>query len=236
MNSRDIEHHDDMPNVDFATVIAVAIHDMKNSLSLLMQSIEQISDTLPSEYKEASENLTSAHYEAGRMNTALVQILGLYRSSIDALPINVDEVFVSDLINEIVDSNTNYIKQKDINFSIVVDEELSWFFDRELIYLLLYDMVINAMRYGCKNLAINAGIENQGLTVTITDDGPGYPESMLKTCELALVDHAISQGRTGLGLFFARLIANSHKNNGLHGSIQLSNAESGGSVFTLYLP
>ncbi|MEM0910730.1 MAG: HAMP domain-containing sensor histidine kinase [Pseudomonadota bacterium] len=236
MNKSIFKEHNDIPNVDFATVIAVAIHDMKNSLSLLMQSIEQISDNLPTQNSALMEDLTSAHYEAGRMNTALVQILGLYRSSIDALPINIDEIFVSDLINEIVDSNANYIKQKNIEVNAQIDEDLSWFFDRELIYLMMYDVVINAMRYGCKHLNIDASIEDQYLKITISDDGPGYPESMLKTSKLALGDHAISQGRTGLGLFFARLIANTHSNNSLNGRIELSNAESGGSVFVLYLP
>lgn len=235
--SKNIPEQDtDLPKVDFATVIAVAIHDMKNSLSLLMQSIEQVSNDLPEESHSMMEELNSAHYEAGRMNTTLVQILGLYRSSMESLPVNIDEIFVSDLIAEIVDSNARYMKQQGIDIHYSVDEELSWFFDRELIYLMLYDVVINAMRYQCKNLYIEASIESEFLKLTIRDDGPGYPESMLKTSEMALGDHAISQGRTGLGLFFARLIANTHRNKGLCGRIELSNAEAGGSVYTLYLP
>ena len=43
--------------------------------------------------------------------------------------------------------------------------------------------------------------------------------------------------RTGLGLFFAKLIAEAHEYKGQQGFIKLENSSSlGGSRFTLYLP
>jgi signal transduction histidine kinase len=223
--------------VDFSSVIAVAIHDMKNSLSLLMQSIEQMSQQIPAELKDAHEGLNSVHYEANRMNTTLVQVLSLYRAEIDALPVNIDEVFISDLFDEIVESNSLYTDQQGITVSVNVDEDLSWYLDRELIYLLLHDVLINAVRYGCTEITLNATIEDAFLVVCIEDDGPGYPASMLEMSSVALSQHCISEGRTGLGLFFARLMAQTHSNAGKRGAIELRNHEqTGGSVFTLRLP
>ena len=47
----------------------------------------------------------------------------------------------------------------------------------------------------------------------------------------------IEKGRTGLGLFFARLIANAHTKHNVTGKISLENGgKLGGSVFTLILP
>ncbi|MGQ8363855.1 sensor histidine kinase [Glaciecola sp. 1036] len=222
--------------VEFSSVMAVAIHDMKNSLSLLMQSIEQLADHLPSESNYARERLNSVHYEANRMNTTLVQVLSLYRASIDALPINVDEVYVSDLIEEVVDSNAVYIKDRAITVESEVDEDLSWFFDRDLIYLLIYDVLINAIRYGGTAVQIKAWVEDEQLQFQVSDNGPGYPSSMLEISESELSQHSISEGRTGLGLFFARLIAQTHKNKGKQGKILLSNGANGGSNFKLVLP
>ena len=43
--------------------------------------------------------------------------------------------------------------------------------------------------------------------------------------------------RTGLGLYFANLIANAHETNNLRGSIELNNGGLlGGSIFTLKIP
>jgi hypothetical protein len=44
-------------------------------------------------------------------------------------------------------------------------------------------------------------------------------------------------GRTGLGLFFANIIARAHRSGNKQGSINLSNGSAlGGSIFTLKLP
>ncbi|WP_250884243.1 HAMP domain-containing sensor histidine kinase [Glaciecola sp. XM2] len=223
--------------VDFSSVIAVAIHDMKNSLSLLMQSIEHMSSVIPQEVSQAHVSLNSVHYEANRMNTTLVQVLSLYRAEIDALPVNIDEVFIAELFDEIVESNQVYTDQQGIKVTIIADEDLSWYLDRELIYLLLHDVLINAVRYGCKHIEIKASVDDNQLTICVEDDGPGYPATMLEMSNKVLDQHCISEGRTGLGLFFARLMAQNHKNMGKQGNIHLANSDvTGGSVFTLTLP
>lgn len=236
-----MSRQDDSPskneNFDFSSVIAVAIHDMKNSLSLLMQSIEMLTKNIPASNIEAREGINSVHYEANRMNTTLVQVLSLYRSELDALPVNIDECFLIDLVEEVVESNRTYINQKEINIILDVDESLSWYLDRELIYLMIHDVLINAIRYGCDQILVSAKEIDGELQVKVIDDGSGYPDSMLEMATVKLDKFCISEGRTGLGLFFARLIAQTHKNNGKAGYISLSNdKETGGSVFELCLP
>jgi len=222
---------------DFSSVIAVAIHDMKNSLSLLMQSIEQLAANIPVENTVAREGINSVHYEANRMNTTLVQVLSLYRSELDALPVNIDECFLIDLVEEIVESNRTYINQKNLSVTIEVDEDLCWYLDRELIYLMIHDVLINAIRYGCDHIHVSAKDIGGELQIKVLDDGSGYPASMLEMATVKLDNFCISEGRTGLGLFFARLIAQTHKNNGKAGFISLSNdPTTGGSIFELRLP
>lgn len=222
---------------DFSSVIAVAIHDMKNSLSLLMQTIEQLGKHIPKSDIDAQEGINSVHYEANRMNITLVQVLSLYRSELDALPINIDECFIIDVIEELVESNRTYINQKNLSVSIDVDEDLCWYLDRELIYLMVHDVLINAIRYGCDHIVITAKEREGRLHITVVDDGSGYPQHMLDMATVTLSGFCISEGRTGLGLFFARLIAQAHKNDGETGYIKLSNdKKTNGSIFELCLP
>lgn len=224
--------------IDFSSVLAAAVHDMKNSLFLLIQSIESLSETLSAENVEAQEQVSRVHYEASRLNTNLVQILSLYRAELESLPITVDESFIKDLVEDVVGSNTLYIKQKKIMITIAVDEDLSWYLDGELIYLLLNDVIINAMRYGTSKIDISAKVDkSERLVIMIEDDGHGYPQSMLDKSHEDLSDFELSQGRTGLGLFFAKLIARAHSQDGKEGMIALSNGGSlGGSVFEVKIP
>ncbi len=225
-------------SIDFSSVLAAAVHDMKNSLFLLIQSIEALSHALPVENEDAQEQVANVHYEASRLNTNLVQILSLYRAELESLPITVDECFLSDLVEDVLGSNTLYIKQKHISIDVDIEDELSWYLDEELIYLLLNDAIINAMRYGTSKIKVSAKASvNQHLVIKVEDDGRGYPDDMLSKSDEHLADFELSQGRTGLGLFFAKLIAKAHSQGEEKGSIKLSNGGTyGGSVFEVKIP
>ncbi len=223
--------------IDFSSVLAAAVHDMKNSLFLLLQSIEALSDALPEDNIAAQTQVANVHYEASRLNTNLVQILSLYRAELESLPITVDECFIRDLIEDVLGSNTLYINRKQIKIELDIEDELNWYLDEELIYLLLNDVIINAMRYGTSRMRVSACVISDFLHIKVEDDGRGYPPSMLTKNTEALSDFELSQGRTGLGLFFAKLIANAHSQDDKQGSILLSNGGSyGGSVFEVKIP
>jgi signal transduction histidine kinase len=85
-----VDKQNDNLTIDFASVMAVAAHDMKNSLSLLLQTIEDLSKSLPPSENISRQYIVDLHYEANRMNTTLVQILSLYRVELDALSLNID--------------------------------------------------------------------------------------------------------------------------------------------------
>lgn len=224
-------------SIDFSSVLAAAVHDMKNSLFLLLQSIENLADTLPEKDTASREQVANVHYEASRLNTSLVQILSLYRAELESLPITVDECFIDDLFNDVIGSNQLYIKQKNIDVEVTATQDLSWYLDSELIYLLINDMLVNSLRYGHSQIRLSAFTENTRLVIRLEDDGPGYPESMLLNSNTQLSDFHVSQGRTGLGLFFARLIASAHTQGENCGEISLFNGGTlGGSVFEVKLP
>ncbi|MBU3022934.1 sensor histidine kinase KdpD [Aestuariibacter sp. A3R04] len=223
--------------IDFSSVLAAAVHDMKNSLCLLIQSIETLNETVGVENTEAREQVASVHYEATRLNTSLMQILSLYRTELDTLPITVDECFVDELFEDVMSSVRLYMEQKNLCVTVTVDSALSWYLDKELIFLLVNDVLINAMRYGTSQITLGGFIENNRLVIRIEDDGPGYPESMLSRSDEALSTFHVSQGRTGLGLYFARLIVRAHDTETEKGTISLTNGGAlGGSVFEMKLP
>ncbi|RDV26000.1 sensor histidine kinase [Alteromonas aestuariivivens] len=223
--------------LDFSSVLAAAAHDMKNSLCLLLQAIEDLSHQLPDDNDKARNQVASVHYEASRLNTNLVQMLSLYRSELDALPITVDECFISDLFEDVIGANRLYTEQKSIQVDIEVDNDLTWYLDSELVFLLVNDVVINALRYGTSRIRLSAHSENQQLVMRVEDDGPGYPQEMLDKSLAQLSEFQVSQGRTGLGLYFARLIVEAHCRGQHTGKISLSNGGMlGGSVFEVKLP
>lgn len=233
-----IKPPDSPQSLDFSSVLACAVHDMKNSLCMLIQSIDTLSDIeSKNQEPEKAAELAKIHYEASRLNTNLLQMLSLYRVEKDQLPILIEEHYIEDMVEELVAKNAFYSDNKTLTIETHVSADLMWYFDDNLIGNLLNDVFVNAMRYTKDKITIEAGIVDAQLQITIRDNGRGYPAHMLQISDLPMQELNLSGYKTGLGLFFARLIAAAHTNKDRSGYIKLANDdEMGGSVFTLVLP
>lgn len=217
-------------------ILAASMHDMKNSLCMLLQSIETISDSV-NQTEQAKAEFAKVHYEIARVNSNLLQLLAMYRENNESLPLNIEYIYVDELLDELLSKNELYIRNKKIHVSVEVETDLAWYLDNDLIINLLNDILINALKYTTSAIKIQAQEINQKLVITIMDDGPGYPEQMIEKSLTQMSEAILTQGRTGLGLYFANLIAKAHHNKGDDGHISLQNGgKLTGSVFTLTLP
>ena len=73
--------------MDFATVMASTVHDMKNTMAMMLQTYETWLERLPPELTEAPER-GIIQYESMRLHGMLVQLLGLYKMETNRLPVN----------------------------------------------------------------------------------------------------------------------------------------------------
>ncbi len=221
----------------FETVLASTVHDMKNSLSLLMARLEDISLELDRE-QGLNQPVSALRYEAGRINHSLMQLLSLYKLEHDQLTVTPVEVAVIEFVEDCIASHASVAEQSGIRLEYDCDEELLGFFDPDLIGIAINNILGNSIRYsrGRVLLAARPG-QAGGIEFTVADDGDGYPEDMIdRPGEYARrIDS--SSGSTGLGLFFSDTVARLHRRNGGQGHIELGNGEPlGGGRFRLSLP
>jgi K+-sensing histidine kinase KdpD len=161
----------------------------------------------------------------------------LYRAGLDNLLINIDEHNIEDVVEDLLATNENYLNHKNMILEVKQAADLVWYLDSDLIGLLLNDVLINSMRYSQNKILMSVYTKDNQLVFKVEDDGPGYPQSMLDAHNINMNRCDLSQGRTGLGLFFARLIAQAHTKGETKGTISLENGGSlGGSDFILRLP
>ncbi|MFV1872267.1 MAG: sensor histidine kinase [Oleiphilus sp.] len=222
---------------DFSMIIASAVHDMKNSLSMLLHSVDQMCEELPEEWKQKN-NTTTVKYEAERVNSYLVQLLGLYRLQNEMLSLHIDEYFLSDLLDEQVAHYEPMLTDKNIELSVTADDSFAWYFDREIVMGVLNNALNNASRYTRDQIKIIAKEENNYLIIEIHDDGKGYPQALLDAPPGEILNNINFQtGSTSLGIYFAEMVTRLHTQGDRKGSIKLSNGgELGGGVFSIYLP
>jgi signal transduction histidine kinase len=223
----------ELPAIDFSFVLASGVHDMKNSLGMLLNTLADVMEKYPPQDSEQARAYAVLEYETARINSELIQLLSLYRLDHDEIRVNIDEHSVADLLREQIARNHGLLQSRQIQLELDCSEQLQAYFDYDLIGGLVNNLLVNCARYCRKQLRLSASPTEQGLCIVIEDDGPGYPQHMLETPE----DMSFAQGRPHLGLLFASRIALMHRNRDRQGFIQLSNDGSlGGGRFALYLP
>ena len=224
-------------DVDFSFVLASSVHDMKNSLGMLMNTINDVIEKYPPQNESHANSYAILEYEAVRINSELIQLLSLYHLDQDHIHVQIDKHYVIDMLNDQIARNYSVLQSRKIKLVLVCDESLEGYFDADLVGGVVNNILVNCSRY-CKScLRVAAHQEQDYLCISIEDDGPGYPQDMLDKAVDAEMRVSFADGRPHLGLLFAHKVALKHQAKALQGSIQLSNGGTlGGGCFNLYLP
>ena len=221
----------------FETLLASSVHDMKNSLGLLLSEIEKISELVEKLTPEEQKGIADIQYQAGRINVSLMELLSLYKLENKQIYVQYSEAVVIDVIEDVIAAFSRLADARGIRIDLDCDDVLIWFFDLDLMGIVLNNIVGNCLRYSSSRILIRAVHKNDRLVFSIEDDGQGYPDSMLGDGQefKGRVDHI--SGSTGMGLYFAQTIASQHKRSDSQGYISLSNGgELGGGRFEVSLP
>ncbi|MWV10792.1 sensor histidine kinase [Pseudomonas sp. R-28-1W-6] len=228
---------DAQQGLDFSTVIASTVHDMKNSLAMLVQAHGQLQAQLPAELAHSSAQGV-IEYEFARLNGMLVQLLGLYKLGVNQLPLRPAYHELEDFIEAQLARHHEVLQSRHIQARCEVAEfDLLGFFDQELLGSVVANIITNSIRYARSALLVRAWQEPGMLVLSICDDGQGYPPAMLAEQSDYVLSLNHSTGSTGLGLYFAGRIAALHERNGVCGHIAISNGGPlGGGEFRIYLP
>ncbi|MBI2380934.1 MAG: HAMP domain-containing histidine kinase [Gammaproteobacteria bacterium] len=226
-----------MEPIDFSVVLASTVHDTKNSLTLLLQSLDEFIGEVEVLTPEQSRQCSVIHYEATRVNNDLIQLLALFKLEQSQLALQLNYHPVLDFLEDQMLRYSLLLDTKGIHHELDCDEVLTWYFDAELVSGVVNNVLANTIRYTRDKVVLRAFEEEGMLCIEVADNGRGYPEKMLSLQHADINSVNFSNGSTGLGLYFARQIAAKHVQDGRSGRIELANGGAlGGGVFRLYLP
>lgn len=214
---------------DGTDLYAALIHELKNNLGLLSMTIERI--PLRDE-PEHDATVDAARVLCQGVVGRLQQALLVYKAINQQIHPAIDAYSPHDLLQEIRDRAAALSRGRfRVEAALSPEVPAIWFLDRDLIEMALINAIQNSLAYARSSIRIEAGMEEGCLALTVRDDSDGYPEHILTSVATNTPYRATG---TGLGLQFARLIAQSHDNQGRTGELRLRNDQ--GAVFTLLLP
>ncbi len=220
--------------------LASTVHDMKNSISVLGGTLENLLDQARPEQQTDPAYPQMAHmlYQTRRLSDNLMQLLALYKEvGKPTYPFEPNTVPVRDLVQQVVSQVRILLESKQITLEVEAPPELLWTFDEDLVIGVLAHAVNNAVRYTRDRIRLAIAERDGMLELSVADNGMGFPPSMLEAG--ALVGQGVNflTNSSGLGLFFASEVARMHKRRQVGGTIRLENGGPlGGGRFVLTLP
>lgn len=219
--------------LDFMLLFASSVHDIKNSLNLLLQGLHGVAARLDDD--TASTELRALTQHGHHISEELTRLLTLYRlNQVGHYPLDVREHWLSEFLAEHTVLLQQQCQAQNVTLHIDCPDDLQGFFDGQLIATVIADAVYNALR-GCQqHIEICAVSHRRGVLITVEDDGAGYPAEILAIQG----QHSVpSQHGSGLGLFFAATVAQLHRNRDEVGALILDNQSRwGGARLQLFLP
>ncbi|QIK38835.1 HAMP domain-containing histidine kinase [Caldichromatium japonicum] len=228
-----------MDKLDFSTILASSIHDIKNSLGLILTNLEDLLGN-PANHIADPRQASLLQHEARRANANLNQLLIFYKLGQDQLCVNITANPLDEFLEEIIAENRSVCQALGLRIDHQCDTELMGFFDIELVRGVLEGAIGNARRYARTQIQLNAELMEGFLVIRVEDDGVGFPPSMLAQTDYrpqTLSSIVGTPGHTQLGLYFAAHLAQLHRQGDKCGSIRLVNGHLlPGGCFELWLP
>ena len=232
--------HDDVygePHPDMLTFLASSVHDMKNSVSMLIGGMQKILAASDPKSFPDYDDLTQMTYEARRINANLVQLLTLYKLGEHLYPFDPQEIAAHGFLTHVADQAGVLLRARTVSLDVDAPADLYWYFDEDLVGNVIGNAFSNAVRYTRDRVRLSARVDDGMLEIRIEDNGRGYTPEMLEQGRMACRPVDFDGGSTGLGLYFSAVIARLHRNHGRSGDLRLENGGAlGGGCFVLRLP
>ncbi|MBV8463963.1 MAG: DUF4118 domain-containing protein [Acidimicrobiales bacterium] len=169
--------------------------------------------------------------ETDRLTRLVSGLLDLNRVDAGVLELHHEAVPVADLVTGVLDDLRTSLSGREVVVDVPADLP-PVDVDRVLLGQALANLVDNAHRHAPLStpLRVSASSDPEGVTISVTDAGPGVPPAE----RLAVFDRFVrfdTGGRAGLGLWIAKTFVDAHE-----GRVWVADTPGGGACFNVTLP
>ncbi|WP_162555941.1 sensor histidine kinase [Reichenbachiella versicolor] len=213
-------------------------HDLRGPMSNLTMSLQILSESMNTMTKEEVSTFSSNILaSADAISVLLDNLLMWAKTQTDSLIPKFECVNLKSLVNSIQSLQSQRLTDKSISFLNELDDDLEISADRNMIDLVLRNLLDNAIKFTSESGFIKVGseISTSHIKIMVKDSGIGIEPEAQSTLFTSLVKKR-SQGTqgekgTGLGLMLAYDFIRKHG-----GELQVSSKLNEGSTFIISLP
>lgn len=220
--------------------ISIASHELRTpitSLNLQIEVLTNIVEDLPQEIESARQMhkfFANTKTQLKRLTRLVDDMLDISRISTGKLSLNLKNVYLNQLILDLLERFRDQLRVHDIETKFLVNEDITLVCDPERIDQVITNFMTNAIRYGGKQpIHIHLEQNNNHVVIKVKDHGRGISKEdqdrIFKRFERAHTEDDVNG--LGLGLYINRQIVEQHQ-----GHIVLESEPGKGSAFIVQIP
>jgi signal transduction histidine kinase len=214
------------------TLTADAAHELRNPLAAMrLQAQIARRSKHRAETDRALAELLTATDRAARMVDSILALARLDART--GVSIGDDDVQIGHLVQVIVSEFTATAELRGIRITTSIDDSIV-LGDEDALAIALRNLLNNALRFARTRVSVDVAHDQDRVTVTVRDDGPGFSEES-KRRAFHRFFRGLEEGRasdgTGLGLALVLRVAQLHE-----GSVEIVPGIENGAGVALHLP
>lgn len=209
--------------------LATLTHDLRSPILAEQKALEAI---LSKRFGASLENYSEYLEDIASTNEDLLKIINniltIQHFDSGSFHLNLNPSSIKSVANDAVTSIQSLAKERDSNINVIIPENLPVIsIDSDEIKRVLVNLLSNAVKHNPKGTEINISAEkiNEGIKVSISDNGKGIPEDERSKIFERYPTEKRKIG-TGLGLYLSKQIIDMH-----NGKIWFESEEGKGTTF-----
>jgi signal transduction histidine kinase len=185
-------------------MLAILSHDVKGPVNALIgvMSLFNRGHLTEDELKPLAVQIEG---QAGTISLLIENVLMWVKTQISGIEISMETFVLADWVNPHLDLYTIQAKDRNINISSNIPQEIKIKADKQVISLVIRNLVSNAIKFASETttIAVSAKMLEDKVILSVSNKGPGMlPEQVLGIFQKS--KSMESKGSTGLGLKLCR--------------------------------
>lgn len=212
---------------------ASVAHDLRNPIAIIAGYAEYLQLHLPKQDlspEKAEETVSNIAKAARRLEQYTESVRAI--NQLDDIAIHPTEYSAAALMTELTADLSQMVADAGKTLQItgtVPDATIC--VDAAILYRVLENLMNNALRFAENQIQLSCVLQAHTLSITVSDDGPGYSEAVLSGKARLLLASPDENGHCGMGLTVCRILCQKHG-----GHLDLFNQEPHGAAAKIVLP
>ena len=189
------------------SMVSDVAHELRTPLTSIRVQIEAVQDGV---LQPDAKWIASIHEDAATLAHLVDDLQQLSLADAGALRLELADVAVAGIIERAL----NGLGAEGITITVDVPPDLMIRADARRLVQVVRNLVVNALAFASRSIAISAAVSDGAIEIRVTDDGPGVPpehaERIFDRFYRADPSRSRTTGGAGLGLAIARQLVELH--------------------------